>query len=316
MDGWILIKMRVCVYSQSMDSSLRAIAMKVKHSYFGWPLDDILIITINIGIFALKGTEKQPKPPTYSYKENTQITRPVTRSLSISRISLRKQPWVPYGHSGFVWSWYTLYAMNPNCLSEDPQWFIQKWAWPGKASTSLAEPSKGTISQDFWFSEDGSEEKNTDWQILLTFLPPLRESPWNEASNRQKLNPRDRAKYTGLTMLLEPLGSALPKATVMPSFNCQLDIIYDHLGRESHRGMTWMRLVCGHACVERGIHFLGRRSWVGWNWREQAEASACMYSFSLLLTGYDRLLCVPATLIFSQWWITTWNCEPNKPFLP
>ena len=60
-------------------------------------------------------------------------------------------------------------------LQRTIQWFIQKWAWPGWASASLAESSKGTVSQGFWFSEDGREE-NTDGQILFTFLPPLRES--------------------------------------------------------------------------------------------------------------------------------------------
>lgn len=66
MDGWILIKIKVYVYSQSVDTSLRAIALKVKHFYFGWPLDDILISRINIGIFVLKCTKNPSKPPTYS----------------------------------------------------------------------------------------------------------------------------------------------------------------------------------------------------------------------------------------------------------
>lgn len=106
------------------------------------------------------------------------------------------------------------------------------------------------MSQDFWFYKEVNKEKNTDWQILFTFLPPLRESAWNEASIRQKLKPRNRAIHKGLVMLFEPLGPTPPKAIMMANFNCQLDITYNHLRRESHWGIIWIRFACGLMYVE------------------------------------------------------------------
>lgn len=181
-----------------MDTRLGAIAIEVKHFYSRWPLDDSLIISINTDIFALKCPGRQTNPTTclllqrnHADNKNTAVTR----VLSLSTISLRKEPPIfPVPTAVFVRYWHTINAPGPNWASEDSSSFPQSGNGPGWARGSLAESSKGTISQAFCFKgwKQGKEHKLT----ASVYHPPTESLPEMKPAVGGKLKPRDKAKYT------------------------------------------------------------------------------------------------------------------------
>lgn len=161
-----------------MDTRLGAIANEVKHFYSRWPLDDSLIISINTGIFALKCPGKQTNTTTCLLLQRNNADNKntaVTRVLSLSRISLRKElPFSLYPQRFCEILTHHKCPGSKLCI-RGQQLLPTVREQPGWARGSLAESSKGTISQAFCFKgwKQGKEHKLT----ASVYHPPTESLP-------------------------------------------------------------------------------------------------------------------------------------------
>lgn len=123
--------------------------------------------------------------------------------------------------------------------------------------------------------------------------------------------------------------SKLPSVTAMVSFNCQLDRIYNHLGRLSQSAIVSIRLACRHIWWWSWLSpltSLGRSSLKGYRttpwcavqkkncFKKESRQIIQTHIFISLRSWllYDKLLQVSATWLSPQWWTLIGNCEQKQ----